>query len=445
VQQLDRLYPRLARAQWQPPAAIVSAPVQDLDFASVTKASQAVSSEIVLPKLIERLMRIAIENAGAERGLLILPSAAEHLIQAEARATGAVVEVAMREQPITGAACPESIVRYVIRTQESVILDDASKPNMFSGDPYLGYRGSKSILCLPLIKQRRLAGILLLENALTSHAFTPARIAVLEVLAAQAAISLENAHLYRDRENARAEIARMARVMALSAMSASIAHEVNQPLTGILSNARVCLYMLEADPPDLDGARLTANRTIRDANRASEVLSRLRAMFAQKQPAMEPVDLNDTVSEVVALSTSELQQARVVVRTEFCREMPAVLGDRIQLQQVVLNLVLNAADAMQEVHDRPRELLLTTALQDGNEIVVSVSDSGMGFGVHEPAKLFEAFHTTKAKGMGIGLTISRSIVESHGGRIWAMANDGAGATFSFSIPCSSLPIPSSNR
>ena len=167
----------------QHPAAIIGSPVQHLDVASVVKASQALSSEIVLPKLIERLMKIAIENAGADRGLLILPSGDEYLIQAEARATGDQIEVTMRQEPITGITCPESLVRYVIRTLESVILDDASKPNLFSGDDYLRDRQSKSILCLPLMKQRELTGILLLENALISHAFTPARIAVLELLA----------------------------------------------------------------------------------------------------------------------------------------------------------------------------------------------------------------------------------------------------------------------
>ena len=436
VRQLERLHPHLATADGQrPAAAIIDSPVQQLDVASVVKASQAVSSEIVLPSLIERLMRITIENAGANRGLLILPSTDEYLVQAEARATGDLIEVTLLQEPITRFACPESLVRYVIRTQESVILDDASKASLFSADEYLRARHSKSILCLPLIKQRNLSGILLLENELTSHAFTPARIAVLELLAAQAAISLEISRGQAALDEARAEIAHMARVTALSAMSASIAHEIGQPLTGILTNATVCLHMLQAEPPNLDGARLTASRTIRDAARASEVLERQRAMFARKQPQMEPVDLNETAREVLALSSGELSRDRVIVKTVLSEEIPPALGDRIQLQQVLLNLVLNAADAMSEVHDRPRQLLLATARQDDNRVIMSVSDSGLGIDPLDSEKLFEPFHTTKAKGMGIGLTISRSIIESHGGRIWATANDGPGATFSFSIPC----------
>ena len=191
VRQLDRRYPDLAV-----PEGLRPAPVQQLDVASVVKASQALSSEIALPKLIEQLMTIAIENAGADRGLLILPSGDEYLIRAEARATGDQIAVTMRQEAIAGSSGPESLVRYVIRSRESVILDDASRPNMFSDDDYLRERQSKSILCLPLIKQQQLSGILLLENTLTSHAFTADRIAVLELIAAQAAISLENSRLY---------------------------------------------------------------------------------------------------------------------------------------------------------------------------------------------------------------------------------------------------------
>ncbi len=198
VRQLDQLYPHLLASAERRPAAIIGASLQQLDVEAVVRASQALSSEIVLPELIERLMTIAVENAGAERGLLLLPSVDGYLIHAEARAVGDHIEVTMREEPMSGSACPESLVRYVIRTRESVILDDASKSELFSADEYLRARQSKSILCLPLIKQQQLTGILLLENALTSHAFAPARIAVLELVAAQAAISLENTRLYGD-------------------------------------------------------------------------------------------------------------------------------------------------------------------------------------------------------------------------------------------------------
>ena len=208
MRQLDRLI-RVGRSGGARPTATIGSPVQQLDVASVVKASQAVSSEIVLSKLIERLMTIALENAGADRGLLILPAEDDHLIQAEAQATGDQVEVVLGQKSITGITCPESLVRYVIRTHESVILDDASRPNLFSEDDYLRGRQAKSILCLPLIKQGRLTGLLYLENTLTSHAFTPDRIAVLELLAAQAAISLENTRLYSDLQEREAKVRRL--------------------------------------------------------------------------------------------------------------------------------------------------------------------------------------------------------------------------------------------
>ena len=209
VRQLHRLHPHLTASEGQSPTAVIGSPLQHLDVASVVKASQALSSEIMLPKLIERLLTIAIENAGADRGLLILPSGGEYLIHAEARTIGNQVEVAMRQQPITGNMCPEHLVRYVIRTRENVILDDASKSNLFSTDDYLRDRQSKSILCLPLIKQQQLTGVLLLENTLTSHAFTPDRIVVLELLATQAAISLENTRLYSDLQEREAKVRRL--------------------------------------------------------------------------------------------------------------------------------------------------------------------------------------------------------------------------------------------
>jgi PAS domain S-box-containing protein len=236
---------------------------------------------------------------------------------------------------------------------------------------------------------------------------------------------------------ARAELAHVARVMTVGAMTASIAHEINQPLSGIITNASTCLRMLAADPPNLDGARATAQRTLRDGNRASEVIQRLRGLFARRQPAIEPVDLNDAAREVLALSSSELQRGRIILRTEFDAALPAVIGDRVQLQQVILNLILNAADAMRTIEDRPRDLQVHTALVEAQQVCLSVRDCGVGFDAGNPEKLFEAFYTTKSHGMGVGLSISRSIIESHQGRLWASANEGPGATFSFSLPCAS--------
>lgn len=233
---------------------------------------------------------------------------------------------------------------------------------------------------------------------------------------------------------ARSELARVARVTALGALTASVAHEVNQPLSGIITNAGTCLRMLASDPPNIDGARETARRTIRDGNRASEVIARLRAMFANRHGHSESLDLNEAAREVVALSAHELQRSRVVLKLELADTLPLVSGDRVQLQQVILNLLLNASDAMSAVEDRPRKLTIKTDADEGDRVRLSVEDSGVGFKAQDADRLFEAFYTTKNGGMGIGLSVSRSIVERHHGRLSAAPNKGPGATFSFSIP-----------
>jgi signal transduction histidine kinase len=194
------------------------------------------------------------------------------------------------------------------------------------------------------------------------------------------------------------------------------------------------MRMLAADPPNVEGARETARRTLRDGNRASEVIARLRALFGKRSVTNESVDLNEATREVIALSLGELQGKRVILRTELDESLPPVIGDRVQLQQVILNLLLNASDAMSGVEDRPRQMVIRTEREEDVRVRLSVQDSGVGFEPQGTDRLFEAFYTTKRGGMGIGLSVSRSIVESHRGHLWAVPNDGPGATFSFSIP-----------
>ncbi len=234
--------------------------------------------------------------------------------------------------------------------------------------------------------------------------------------------------------NTQAKLAQMGHRLTMAQLTASIAHEVNQPLSGVITNANTCLRMLAASPPNIAGARETARRTIRDGNRASEVVKRLRALFSKKNAALEPVDLNEATREVLALSWSRLQEAHAVLRTELAEELPLVNGDRVQLQQVILNLIENALDAMISVRDRPRQMVITTERDEDGCVRLTVLDAGTGFERDSLQRLFDAFYTTKSEGMGIGLSISRSIVERHGRRIWAALNEGPGAAFSFSVP-----------
>jgi PAS domain S-box-containing protein len=231
-----------------------------------------------------------------------------------------------------------------------------------------------------------------------------------------------------------AVLAQMTRVMTMGQLTASIAHEVNQPLSGIITNASTCLRMLASDPPNIDGARETARRTIRDGNRASDVITRLRALYSKKGVTTESLDLNEAAREVIALSLSELQRNGVMVRTELAGDLPLVSGDRVQLQQVILNLLRNASDAMIGVDFRPKQLLIRTERDGADRVRLSVQDAGVGFDPQAVDRLFEAFYTTNNDGMGMGLSVSRSIIESHHGRLWATRNEGPGATFSFSIP-----------
>jgi PAS domain S-box-containing protein len=235
-------------------------------------------------------------------------------------------------------------------------------------------------------------------------------------------------------DKARSELASVSRITSLGILTASIAHEVNQPISGIVTNASTCLRMLSGDHPNIEGARETARRTVRDGNRASEVVTRLRALFKGKELAVESIDLNDAAREVIALSLSELQSNRITVRHEFAEDLPVVKGDRVQLQQVILNLLRNASDAMRDVDDQPRHLLIKTESDDSKNVQLTVQDTGIGFTPDAANRLFESFYTTKDDGMGIGLSVSRSIIEAHRGRLWASANDGPGSTFAFAIP-----------
>jgi C4-dicarboxylate-specific signal transduction histidine kinase len=235
-------------------------------------------------------------------------------------------------------------------------------------------------------------------------------------------------------DRTRSELAHAVRVMSLGALTASIAHEVNQPLTGIITNAGTCLRMLTAEPPDIEGARETARRTLRDGSRASEVIARLRALFGKKEVRTDQVDLNEATQEVIALSLSELQRNRVTLRASLADDLPLVVGDRVQLQQVILNLFLNALDAMARVEEGMRVLTVKTEREEGDRVRLSVKDTGVGVDTGAMARVFDPFYTTKGNGMGIGLFVSRSIIESHRGSLRVVANQDPGVTFSFSLP-----------
>jgi PAS domain S-box-containing protein len=731
-------------------------PAGPLAFPEGLRACQALSGEIVLENLIDTFMVLALEHAGADRGVLVLPRDEGLAIEAEAARVRDTVEVRLRHDGVTPQALPRSLLDRVVRSRDGVHLEDASIPGEFSADPYFARARPGSVLCVPLLKQDDLIGALYLEAA-APHGFAPSAIAFLALLASQAALSLENARRYEDLERknleharaeealqdggetlrkqaeallaaekrllemiargdplsgilevlcrfveertidsacsvllvapggrrltygaapnlpdsytrpmegaaigygagpcataamlkepvivsdfetdgrwsgefrtralahglracwstpilssdgrllgtfavssrapggptppqqalveqfthiasiaierdqaevalqrseaclaeaqrlthtgsfrwcpeteeitwseetyriygietsvtptmalafervhpedrplvrriaegaarggeglafehrllmpdgsvrhvqvmahplkdasgrtvefvgavldvtqrkrseealhgVREELAHVARVATLGELTASIAHEVNQPLSGIMANASTCLRLLAATPPDLEEARETARRTLRDGQRAGDVIARLRSMFRKKGTSNETVDMNEAIREVIALTRHEVQKNRILLSTELAPGLPRIGGDRVQLQQVVLNLILNAVEAMSGVDERPRDMVIQTRREDPDRIRVVVRDAGVGLEPRAGERIFEAFHTTKTGGMGMGLSIARSIVENHGGRLWAASDDGPGATFFFSLP-----------
>jgi signal transduction histidine kinase len=233
---------------------------------------------------------------------------------------------------------------------------------------------------------------------------------------------------------AQAENARIARITTMGELVASIAHELNQPLGGIVTSGDACLRWLTADPPNLDEVRQAVQAIIRDGTRASDVLVRIRGLLRRGERLRERSDINDIVREVIALSDGELRRNGASVRTEMSANLPAVVVDRVLLRQVILNLMMNAVEAMRAAGDRAQTLGIRTEEQPSGSIVVLVKDSGVGLDPKHSSRIFEAFYTTKVEGIGMGLTISRSIIEAHGGRLWAVANDGPGSTFCFRLP-----------
>ena len=243
----------------------------------------------------------------------------------------------------------------------------------------------------------------------------------------------ERSRAERALHEAQAELAHVTRVLAMGELTASIAHEVNQPLAAIVANANAGFRWLANPTPNLDEARDAISRIVRDGNRASDVIRRIRALVQKGDTEKTLLNINEVIQEVVSLTHSEIQKSGVLLKMNLAASLPRVSGDRIQLQQVILNLVMNGIEAMNTVTDRPREMVIRSSPHESDQLLVAVQDSGIGIDRQNLDKIFDTFYTTKSQGMGMGLAISRSIVENHGGRLWAVPNDGPGATFQFTL------------
>jgi len=416
-----------------------------LDLATALAISQSISSETDHERLVEGLLSMAVRTAGAEHAVLLLPRDGDMLVAAYAIARDGRVDLRPGREGDRSAVFCAGVVRQVITTGTPVALDDAASVGPFVDEPYVVAHRCRSLACIPLTRRGQLEGVLYLENNLAPCVFAARRFVAMTFIASQAAGALENARLYAGMKKAhvaeqalheaREALGHLARVATLGELTASIAHEVNQPLTAIRVNAATCVRWLQAS--QTEEAVAAAVRVGRDAQHAMEVIERLRSLFRKQGAERGELDLNEAVAEVVALTRSEMTRHSILAEVRLAAEGPRVLGNRVQIQQVVMNFVLNAIQALQEVQDRPRRLAVATTLTGDGRVQTSVCDSGVGVPEEHVGALFRPFFSTKREGTGVGLSISRSIVASHQGEVWHAPNDGPGATFGFDLP--SLP------
>jgi C4-dicarboxylate-specific signal transduction histidine kinase len=264
---------------------------------------------------------------------------------------------------------------------------------------------------------------------------TPQQHNIIEQISHLASIAIERQRAEDALHYTQAELAHVNRVATLGELTASIAHEINQPLAAVVNNASACLRWLTAQK--LEEARQSAALVVADGHRAGEIIGRIRALAKKAPPQKDWIDIKEAIREVIALTRSEVHRNGIVLETQLSDEVhyvPLILADRIQLQQVMLNLIMNAIEAMSGSNDGPRELLVRSNTDESRRVLVAVRDSGPGLDPQSLERLFDAFYTTKPHGLGMGLAISRSIIEAHGGRLWATANEGRGATFQFTLP-----------
>jgi C4-dicarboxylate-specific signal transduction histidine kinase len=338
-------------------------------------------------------------------------------------------------------SCGYRLAELAIRTTRPIPCNrqnSSATPGLI--DDWARAHGIKAALALPLVADGGVVGALITYSK-EGEAFDDKETELFQ----QAANDLaQGITVLRTREarakteaalkKAESDLARVARVTTMGELTASIAHEVNQPLASLVTNANASLRWLAAEPPNYEQARITMQRIVRDGKRAAEVISRIRSMLSKGQDDRQRVSLNDLIQETIPMVQAELERRHAILETAFTDGLPEVEVDRVQIQQVVMNLMVNALDAMKDVIDRPHVLKVRTATNGNTEVVVAVQDCGIGIDEEQAERLFTAFYSTKAEGMGMGLSISRSIMEAHGGRLWAETNDGPGATFTLALP-----------
>lgn len=574
VAQMEAQHPDLVDAA-PPRAWYLGNGQQSVDAESVIKASRALTEEIRLERLIDKLMTIALEYATAQRGLLIRIQPEGPLVEARADTSAKGIRVHLVQDRLAADALPLSMFHTAVRSGQVAMVGAARSASPSAMDPYLLAHPECSAICIPMLRHNEVIGALYLENRLVRDAFTLDQAHLLELIAAQAAISLHTARLYDDllaenerRKNverelrtseamlvmgervshtgswrwdlrkdrfycseelrrifeldpaqceiafedfvarmhpedraairkvvethveqwlpirvehrivrtdgsirhlagvgeplpaedgtleyvgtvtdittrrqaedavrsAQADLARVARTNTVGQLTASIAHEINQPLMSIVSNAGAGLRWLTRPNPDLANARESLEAIASEGQRAGDMIRGLQSLTRNAAPVLAPVDLHEAVRHILVISRSEIERRHITIELALHAEQPTVFGDCIQLQQVILNLVVNAMEAMSEGNDRPRVMHIATRIVDGTGLELSVSDTGVGIGGNLLEQVFQPFYTTKANGMGMGLSICRSIIEGHKGQLRAVPLVPYGSMFAFTIP-----------
>uniref|UniRef100_UPI000D346389 trifunctional serine/threonine-protein kinase/ATP-binding protein/sensor histidine kinase n=1 Tax=unclassified Variovorax TaxID=663243 RepID=UPI000D346389 len=445
VRQLQAAHPGVFEQDSLAPA---SSRLQALDAQAVLRISTALASDIVPARLVETLLRTALENAGAGRGTLMLLRQGAWQVRAQAQVVEGAISVTQDEVEFGTEVLPVSIVQAVARTQQRMLVDDAREAPSLAQDAYVRRRRPRSVLCVPLMRHATLIGVLYLENNLAARVFTLAKAEVLEVIASQAAFALENARLYEELiaqnrqraaaeeqlRGALAELERASRLKAMGELVASIVHEIGQPIAAVDTSASAALRWLDRGTPDIGEARAMLAHISRSALRARTIIQGLRAKARHAEPQFGRFDLAEALREAVTLVAGSLDALGVVLDLQGLEAPVEVHGDRVQLQQVAINLLMNGAESMAALGHGPRRLLLACATDRDGTVRVAVDDEGCGIGPEAADRLLQPLFTTKANGMGMGLAICKSILDAHHATLALRPREPAGTHAVFTLP-----------
>jgi signal transduction histidine kinase len=418
------------------------------ELVAIFKSAQTLSSERSMECVIERLLANALQCVNAELAVLCVAEDATLTVVGRSSRCGESIETKLESTTVTPEFLPSSIVYLVKKTKETMFRENAGNDPIFGADPYIRKRNSKAVLCVPLVKQGDLIGVLYLESSHLPTTLASKKVTALEILASQGAVALENAKLYhtlqlqhdrremveRKLRDTQDKLDRVAKTTQTGELVAFIVHEVSQPVSAVGTCSRAALRWLDRERPVVDEAFSMLEQISADSQRASEVVESIREMVRKSLMNITTIDIHEIIKNVLRLLDSKCSANNVIVDGNYQNGQMYVLGDRTLLQQVVINLTSNAIEAMVDAGVDTRRLEIVTRVDRGDILKISFTDSGPGIAEDAAKIIFNSFYTTKSAGLGLGLFICRSIAESHGGGIALRSTRGAGACFELALP-----------